>query len=123
MLVKLAEKAPEGAGGDQAKQAMAFLKQMEGFSTAVTIDKDIDFQLGVNTMDNETATKYAGLGNILMGAAKLKVAEQAKKDAKFAAAVEVLNTIQIEAKSSNLLIRGQITFDTLQKIMQNIPMN
>jgi hypothetical protein len=123
MLLKLAEKAPEGAGGDQAKQAMAFLKQMDGFSAAVTIEKNIDFQLGVNTMDADTAKKYAGLGELLIGAAKLKIAEQAKKDEKFLPAMEILNTLRITSQGSNLVFRGQITFETLEKLMQNLPMN
>jgi hypothetical protein len=121
MLLKLAEKAPEGAGGAQAKQAIDVLKQMDGFSAAVTIQKNIDFQLGVNTKDNETASKYAGLGNILIGAAKAKLAEQAKQNEKLQPAVDIINTIRITSQASNLMVRGQITLDTLEKLLQNLP--
>jgi hypothetical protein len=121
VLAKLAEKAPEGAGGDQAKMAIAALKQLDGFSTAVTIQRNIDFQIGVNTMDQETASKYAGLGNILIGAAKVKVGDEAKKDPKLVPAMEILNTIRITAQGSNLVVRGQITFETLEKVLQLLP--
>src|SRR6185312_10451231 len=53
ILAKVAEKAP-GAAGAQAQQALDVLKTVEGFSTAITIQKDIDILVGVNTMDNET---------------------------------------------------------------------
>lgn len=120
ILAKLAENAPQ-ANGNQAQQALAFLKTMDGFSAAVTIQKDIDFQLGVNTMDAETAQKYAGIANLAIGVAKMKVAEEAKKNEKLAPAVDIVNSIRVTAQASNLVIRGQITFENLQKLMELIP--
>ena len=121
MLAKLAEKAPEGAGGAQAAQAIALLKQLDGISTAVTIQKNIDFQLGVNTKDNETASKYAGLGNILIGAAKVKIGDEAKKNEKLVPAMEILNSIRVTAQGSNLVVRGQISLETLEKLLKDLP--
>jgi hypothetical protein len=121
MLTKLAEKAPEGAGGAQAAQAIALLKQLDGFSTAVTIEKNIDFQLGVNTKDNETASKYAGLGNILIGAAKVKIGDEAKNNEKLVPAMEILNTIRVTSQGSNLVVRGQISLETLEKLLKDLP--
>ncbi len=121
MLTKLAEKAPEGAGGVQAAQAIALLKQLDGFSTAVTIQKNIDFQLGVNAKDKETASKYAGLGNILIGAAKVKIGDEAKKNEKLVPAMEILNTIHVTSQGSNLVVRGQISLETLEKLLKDLP--
>jgi hypothetical protein len=121
MLTKLAEKAPEGAGGAQAAQAIALLKQLDGFSTAVTIQKNIEFQLGVNAKDKETASKYAGLGNILIGAAKIKIGDEAKKNEKLVPAMEILNTIQVTSQGSNLVVRGQISLETLEKLLKDLP--
>ena len=121
MLTKLAEKAPEGAGGAQAEQAIALLKQLDGFSTAVTIEKNIDFQLGVNTKDNETASKYAGLGNLLIGAAKVKIGDEAKKNEKLVPAMEILNTIRVTSQGSNLVVRGQISLETFEKLLKELP--
>ncbi len=121
MMLKLADKAPEGAGGAQAKQAIDILKQLDGLSTAITVTKNIDFQLGVNTKDADTATKYAGLGNILIGAAKAKVAEAAKNDERLKPAVDIVNTIRVTSQGANLMVRGQITFETLSKLLEMIP--
>jgi hypothetical protein len=120
ILAKLAENAPAGAGA-QIQQATALLKSMEGFSAAITIQKDIDFQLGVNTKDNETAQKYAGVGNLAIGVAKMKIEEQAKMNEKLAPAVDIINSIKLTAVGPNLVVRGQITFDNLQKILQALP--
>ncbi|MSQ94147.1 MAG: hypothetical protein EXR98_06270 [Gemmataceae bacterium] len=122
VLVKLAENAPQ-AGGNQGQQAMAFLKTMDGFSLALTIQKDIDFQLGVNTQDVETAQKYAGVSNLAIGVAKMKMAEAAKQNPKLEPGVDIVNSIRVTAQGPNLVIRGQITFENLSKLMQLIPMN
>jgi hypothetical protein len=119
VLSKLAENAPMGGGG-QAQQAIDFLKTMDGFSAAITIQKDIDYQLGVNTKDAETAQKYAGMANLAMGVIKMKAAEKAKEDPKFKPAVDVVNAVKITAQGPNLMIRGQITFESLDKLVDQI---
>jgi hypothetical protein len=120
ILNKLAENNPN-AGNDQAKMAMAALQQVDGFSAAITIEKNIDFQLGINAKDAETAQKFAGMANAGLLVAKAKVAEQAKQNEKLAPAVDVMNTLRADAKGPNLVIRGQITFEILEKLLQNLP--
>jgi hypothetical protein len=119
LMTKLADKAPEGA--PQVQQAVALLKKMDGFSAAVTIQKDIDFELGVNTKDADTAKQAAMWGTLGLVGIKAKLADAAKDNEKLKPAVDVLNTIQINAKGANLMVRGQITFDTLEKILQSLP--
>ena len=119
MVLKLADKAPKGAA--QVKQAVDVLKKMDGFSAAVTVQKSVDFQLGVNAKDADTAAQYAGLGNILLGAAKAKVEEAAKKDERLKPAVEIVNTVRVTSQGPNLMVRGQITADTLTKLIEMIP--
>lgn len=119
IMLKLADKAPQG--NPQAQQVIDALKQLDGVSAAVTIAKNVDFLIGVNTKDADTASKYAGLGNILMGAAKAKVAEAAKNDAKLEPLVDIVNSIRVTSQGPNLLVRGQITFETLSKLLENVP--
>ena len=49
-------------------------------------------------------------------------AEQAKTDERAKVAVEILDTVRVTTQGSNLLIRGQVSFETLGKILQNLPM-
>jgi len=120
LLAKLAEGAPQ-AGGAQAKQALDVLKQTDGLSAAITIQKDIDFQVGVNAKDNDTASKYADAANLGMGLAKMQVAQLAKQNEKLAPAADIMNTIKISAQGANILVRGQISFENLQKLLENLP--
>ena len=118
-MAKLAEKAPDGAQGIQ--QATAMLKKLDGFSAAVTIQKDIDFELGVNMKDADTANQTAMFGNLGLAGVKQKIQDAAKDNEKLLPAVDVLKTIRITAKGSNLMVRGQISFETLEKILQSLP--
>ena len=120
VLGKLAENLPEGAA-DKAKAGAAALQQVEGLSFAITIQKNVDFQIGVNAKDAKTAADIAAKGNLGIGFLKATVAEKAKQDEKFAPAAEVVNTIRLTATGSNLLIRGQVSYETLGKILTNLP--
>jgi len=117
MMTKIAENAPQG--GDKAKDA---LETIDGLSVAITIDKDIDFQLGVNAKTKETASQYATLGNLGLKGAEAKLKDLAKKDERFGPAVDVLKTVRINAQGSNLVVRGQISIDALTEILKNLPL-
>jgi hypothetical protein len=121
VLAKLGENNPN-ANNDQAKMAMAALQQVEGFSAALTIQKDIDFQLGINAKDADTAKKIEGVVGAGLLIARGKVMELAKQNEKLAPAVDVVNSIRAVSKGPNLTITGQITFDALEKLLQNLPM-
>jgi hypothetical protein len=122
IMGKLAENNPN-AGNDQAKIAIAALQQLDGFSAAITIQKNIDFQVGINAKDAETAQKFAAMANGGLIVAKAKVAEQAKQDERFVPAVEIVNSLRANAKGANLVITGQITFETLGALLKSLPGN
>ncbi len=120
VLGKLADNAPEGA--PQAKMAVEAIKQMDGLSLAITIQKDIDFQVGLNMKDADTANKMAAGINFAIALFKGKIDEKAKQDEKAKIAADVMNTIKASSKGPNIVIRAQITFENLGKLMQNLPL-
>ena len=97
LMLKFADRAPEGA--PQSKEALDFVKETDGFSAAVTIQKNVDFQFGVNTKDAETAKKYAGMANLVFGMMKSKVEDKAKTDDKAKTAVNIINSVRITARA------------------------
>lgn len=119
LLAKLAENAPQA--NDQAKAAAGFLQKLDGASVAITMDRNIDFQVGVTTPDNKTATDFANKANLFITVGKASVADKAKNDEKAAVALEVLNTMRASAQGNNLVVRGQVTFEALSKLLQNLP--
>lgn len=119
-LAKLNELNPN-AGNPQAKAALDALKQLDGMSMAVTLGKDIDFQVGVNAKNEKTAKDFAAKGNAGLGFLKAMVKDQAENNAQIAPAVDVVNSIRISTEGVNLLIRGQVTAETLGKLLANLP--
>ena len=120
LLVRLAENNPN-AESVQAKMAIEGLKKIEGFSAGITMQKDIDFKVGVNTKDKETASKFAAFSDKFIQDARGKVAKLADQNEKLAPAVAVLQTIRVSAQGSNLVVTGQVTFETLEKLLSNLP--
>ena len=121
VIEKLSANNPN-AGGDQAKVALIVLKQMEGFSAGITIEKNIDFQVGVNTKDKDTASKFAAFSDKFIQDARGKVAKLAAQNEKLEPAVAVLQTLRAAAQGNNLMITGQVTFETLEKLLSNLPL-
>jgi hypothetical protein len=122
ILAKLSEKAPQG-NNEQAKMAVAALNKLEGVSLAITVQKDIDFQVGVNTKDKETAESFATLGTVAIAGLKMSLADKAKNNEDLLPAVDVLKTLRATAKGTNLIIQGQISFETLTTLLKKLPIN
>ncbi|MSU79938.1 MAG: hypothetical protein EXS16_17840 [Gemmataceae bacterium] len=120
VLGKLAENAPEGA--PQAKMAVEAIKQMDGFSAAITIQKDIDVQLGLNMKDADTANKTAAGINFAITLFKGKVDDMAKGDEKAKVLADVMNTLRASSKGPNIVINARLTFENLGKLLQSLPL-
>lgn len=120
VLSKLADNAPEGA--PQAKMAVEAIKQMDGFSAAITIQKDINVQVGLNMKDADTANKTAAGINFAIALFKGKVDDKAKQDEKAKVLADVMNTLKASSTGPNIVIRAQLTFENLGKLLQNLPL-
>jgi hypothetical protein len=120
ILAKLSENNPN-AGNPQAKAALDGLKKMDAFRVAITIQKDIDFQVGVNAKDDKTAKEFANISNVGLGFAKTQLKKQVEDNAQLAPVLDVIDTIRATAQGSNLLIRGQISSESLQKLLSLLP--
>jgi hypothetical protein len=99
------------------------LQAIEGLSGAVTIGKDIQFQLGVGTKDGETAKDFAQKANFGLILAKGLLAQEAKKDMKLLPLVDVLNTLRAEAKGSSLVLRAEVSVENIEKLIKNFNPN
>jgi hypothetical protein len=120
IVAKLSENNPN-AGNPQAKGALDQLKKMDAFSLAITIEKDIDFQVGVSAKDDKTAKDFANLSNVGLGVAKTQLKKLVENMEQLAPVLDVVETIRADAKGSNLLIRGQISSEALSKLLANLP--
>jgi len=117
-LGRLLEDAPI----PNAEAAMAGLQQIEGLSVAVTVEKDVAFQLGVNTKDKATAEQFAKAGNGGLQLVKLMAEKKRTEDPdKFGPVADIAKTLRLTSQGSNVMLRGEISFENLGKIIQNLP--
>jgi hypothetical protein len=99
------------------------LQAIEGLSGALTIAKDIQFQLGIGTKDEETAKDFAQKATVGLFVVKGIVAQKAKEDMKLLPLVDVLNTLRAEAKGSSLLLRAEVSVENIEKLIKNFNPN
>jgi hypothetical protein len=112
----------EDAPIPNAEAAGAALQAVEGLSAAVAIQKNINFQLGVYAKDKGTAEQFAKAGNGAIMMAKGVVAKRAETEPdKFGPAAEVVKTLRVTNEGNSIIVRGEITFETLGKILKNLP--
>jgi len=116
-------KALEDAPIPNAQAIGPALQAIEGISGALTIGKDIQFQLGIGTKDAETAKDFAQKANFGLILAKGLVAQEAKKDMKLLPVVDVLNTLRAEAKGSSLILRAEVSVENIEKLIKNFNPN
>ena len=121
IFAKLAENLPEGAQGDKLDKAMDILKQSNGFSAAITIEKDIDFLFGVDAKDKEAAKKLTGEIEGGIAAIKAFVAIQKKRNQDVGPLEDIVNTLKLTTTGNNLVVRGQVSFDLLSEILKSLP--
>jgi hypothetical protein len=116
-LARLTAKAPV----PNADQALEVLKALDGLSGAITIDKDVQFQLGIAARDENTAMQLAQQANVGLLLAKGLAAQQAKKNADLLPLVDVANTLRATAQGNSLFLRGQITVENIDKLIKSFP--
>ena len=116
-LSRLLENAPV----PNAETAAASLQAVDALSLAITITRDITFQLGVNAKDKEAAEQISKAANGGLVLVRSMVAKKAKEDEKLAPVLDVVKTLRVTSVGPNVTVRGEITFENLGKLLKNLP--
>ncbi len=116
-LAKMAESAPQQPGG----QFGAMLQSLEGMAFSISLTKDIAFQLAGTATDEESAKNMAKQANAGLTLGKLFVGNKAKEDENFQTAADVINSLKISTQGTNVVLRGVITQENLEKALSLIP--
>jgi hypothetical protein len=118
-LARVLEDAPL----PNADAAVAGLQTVDGLNVQLFVEKNINFQVGVVTKDKMTAEKYAQAGNQGVLLVRAMVKKRAEEDPKAAPAVDVVNSIRVVNQENRVIVRGEVTAATLNKILENVPKN
>jgi hypothetical protein len=116
-LTKLMEKAPV----PNAEAAVEVLKKIDGLSGAITIAKDVQFQVGVAAKDEDTANLLAKQTNQFLPLGKFFVMQQAKQDPKLLPVIDVMNTLRATAQGTSFLLRGEVSVENIDKLIKSFP--
>ena len=114
-------KLVQGGQVPNGEAAALALQNIDGLSGALTVGKEVQFQLGLNAKNEAGAKKMAQDGSGMLLGVQFLVNQQAKKDEKFAPVVDIVKTLRITNQGSNVLLRGTISLDVIAKLMKNIP--
>jgi hypothetical protein len=116
-LGKLIEEAPL----PNAELAAGVLSNLDGLSAAITLTKDVQFQLGMNAKDAETAKKAVAAGSFALFTLKMLAEQKAKEDEKLQPLVDIARTLRIVAEGNNVVLRGEVSTENLEKLIKNLP--
>jgi len=111
----------DGSSIPNAETAAAALKSVDGLTGAVTLAKDVQFQVGIYARDDETAKKLAAAGGNALLTLRGLLKQKAKEDEKLLPAVGIVNTLRIRNQGPILLLAGEATLDAIEKLMKNAP--
>jgi hypothetical protein len=112
---KLIEDAPIPNGN----QFGPLLQQVSGMSGAITINKDISFQLGVGAGDEESAKKMAQGARFGLVFANALVQQKVKEDEKLAPVMDIMKTLKVTSQGNSVLLRGEVTMEVIMKLKDN----
>lgn len=112
--VKNAPKIPKN------DQVAGVLADIHGLSGSITVKKDVEFQLNVTAADADAAQKMAQGAQFAIGAVKAMVQNKADTDPNAQIAVDVLKTLRVTNMGPNLVFRGEMTVDVVEKIFKAV---
>lgn len=118
-LAKMLKDAPV----PNAQKAAPVVETIDAITAAITIGKDIDFQLAVGMQDVATAKQLTQQAVIGLAVAKEMVKQKAMEDKRLEPAVEVMSTIRAAAEQNNIVVRGVITGENLEKLIKSFQAN
>lgn len=119
-LAKLLEDNPNVPN---AEQALPVLQQLQGVSGALTIGKDVQFQLAIGTKDAPTAMKLAQGANIGLFTARALVNQKVMEDPKLAPVNDIMKTLRVSAQGTSLVITGNASVTAIEQLMKNFVPN
>lgn len=104
---------------EQVRAFAPALQTIQGISAALTIAKDVQFQVGIGTKNAETANQFAKATAFPMLIIKNLVAQKAQEDQKLMPVVDIVNTLRVTTQGSSLIFRGEASLENIDKLIKN----
>lgn len=95
-------------------------ESIKGITGAITITKEINFQLGIGSKDEKSAKELVAAADGGLFLIKNLVAGQAKQNPDLIPAMEVLRTLRVSQNGSNAVLTGSISQENLEKLLKSL---
>lgn len=116
-LVKLTDDAPV----PNIEQLQGVLQGISALNLSLTLDKEVNFELVINSKDKMAADDMAKLAGVGLAGAKMLLKGRAEKDAKLVPALKIVETMRVKSQNNNFVLTGHITAEMLGKIIKDLP--
>jgi hypothetical protein len=103
--------------------AVPFADSVQGITGFLTLGKTVQFQAGVHTKDAQSAQQLTAVMTGLLELGKNAVNQKAKDDERAAPVVDIMKTLKLSSQGNQMVLRGEITLDTLEKLKKLVPGN
>jgi hypothetical protein len=99
------------------------VQALDGISLNLTVAKDVSFQLVANVKDNDNASKLTKMLNFGLLAVRGMIGGKAENDEKYQLLLDVANTLAVAQQGQNVTLRGEISRENFDRILELIPKN
>jgi len=113
----------EGIALPNGESTTAFLQTLDVLSGNITLAKGIQFQLKGNAESDEVAKKLTESANGALRILLTLVRQTAEKDDKYLPFVDVVSVLRFTNQGAEILFRGEVSLNTVEKLMKSFPPN
>jgi len=96
------------------------VESIQGIVASVTITKDIDLKVGINTKDEQSAKDLVTLGQGGLLVVNQLAAAAADANAAFVPVVDILKTLRLTSTGSNVQFSGNVSMKNLQLLIESL---
>jgi hypothetical protein len=112
-------KLVDGASVNDIGALQNVLKEINVLNVGVTADKSLAFAIDVQTKDKQSTAEMVQLTSVALAGAKLLLKKNAEKDARWAPALDVVNSIHVTSQGTQFVVRGEMSAAALEAIFKN----
>jgi len=96
------------------------VESIQGIVAAVTVSKDINLQVGIDTKDEKSAKDLVAIGQAGLLIVNQLAAAQADANAAFVPVVDILKTLRLSSTGSNVQFTGSVSMKNLDRLIESL---
>jgi hypothetical protein len=99
----------------------AALRVIDGVSGTLTVNKEIDLDVGIHVKDERIARKIAPAGNAVLATLRTHLKDSTIRHARAIPLAEILQHVHINHEGAVISVQVRANLDTIDRLMQTLP--